>query len=271
MGAEMNLPIVGIPCDVKEFDRLSYQVVGEKYIVALSKCAKVFPVLLPVSKKDFNIDNVLSVCDGIFLTGSLSNVHPDHYGGASPRESVLLDEVRDSCTLPLIRACVEKEVPLFCVCRGFQEFNVAFGGTLHQHLHESPAPDGYKLRFDHRAGKQDSQEKQYGPAHEVILTPDGYLESLLNEEAQEGRIMVNSLHSQGVDKPAPCMRIEARAEDGTIEALHVANTLAFALGVQWHPEWRCWENSVSKRLYDAFGKAVRDANMMSTQALGGMA
>ena len=271
MGADMNLPIVGIPCDIKEIDRLSYQVVGEKYIVALSKCAEVFPVPLPVSREDFGIDKVFSVCDGIFLTGSLSNVHPDNYGGGAPRESVLLDETRDSCTLPLIRACVKEGVPLFCVCRGFQEFNVAFGGTLHQHLHESPSLDGYEPRFDHRAGKQDSQDVQYGPAHEVVLTAEGFLASLLKEEAREGRIMVNSLHSQGVDKPAPCMRIEARAEDGTVEALRIADAPAFALGVQWHPEWRCWENSASKRLYGAFGEAVREAKMTSMQAPGGMA
>lgn len=259
MGADMHLPIVGIPCDVKEMDRLSFHAVGEKYITALSRCAEVFPVSLPVGEEHFNLDMVFSLCDGIFLTGSLSNVHPDHYGGDAPRESVLIDAVRDSYTLPLIRACVEKGVPLFCVCRGFQEFNVAFGGTLHQHLHESPAPDGYKPRFDHRAGKQDPQEVQYGPAHEVTLTEGGFLASLLDEEAQEGHIMVNSLHSQGVDKPAPCTRVEALAKDGTIEALYISDADAFALGVQWHPEWRCWENSVSKRLYGAFGDAVRKA------------
>ncbi|MCY4031747.1 MAG: gamma-glutamyl-gamma-aminobutyrate hydrolase family protein [Hyphomicrobiales bacterium] len=259
MGANMHFPIVGIPCDVKEINRLSYQMVGVKYITALSRCAEVFPVLLPVGEEHFNPDMLFSLCDGIFLTGSHTNVHPDHYGGDAPRESVLLDEARDSCTLPLIRACVEKGMPLFCVCRGFQEFNVAFGGTLHQHLHESSAPDGYPDRFDHRAGKQDSQEVQYGPAHEVTLKEGGFLASLLKEEAQEGRIMVNSLHSQGVDKPASNMRVEALAEDGTIEALHIADAPAFALGVQWHPEWRCWENSASMRLYGAFGDAVRDA------------
>ena len=266
----MKLPVVGIPCDVKEFDRLLFHAVGEKYIVALSKCAEVFPVLLPVGDEHLDINKVLSLCDGIFLTGSPSNVHPDHYGGATPRESVLLDASRDSYTLPLIRACVERGVPLFCVCRGFQEFNVAFGGTLHQHLRESSAPDGYAARFDHRAGKNDPLNVQYGPAHELSLTSGGFLASLLEEEARGGRIKVNSLHSQGVDEPAQCMSIEAVANDGTIEALHIADAPAFAFGVQWHPEWRCWENAVSKRLYGAFGKAVRDAFDMSIPALGGM-
>ena len=193
---------------------------------------------------------IFSLCAGIFLPGSPSNVHPDRYGGVPPRPDVELDLQRDAHTLPLIRACIERAVPLFCVCRGFQELNVALGGTLHQHLHEVAG------RFDHREDKQADLPARYGHAHEIELVEDGFLAELLAQQAPGRRFRVNSLHAQGVDRLAPGARVEARADDGTIEALHIPSA-AFALGVQWHPEWRCWEDPISQRLFAAFGQAVR--------------
>ncbi|MBX3492321.1 MAG: gamma-glutamyl-gamma-aminobutyrate hydrolase family protein [Parvibaculum sp.] len=260
-------PIVGVPCDVKMLGPHPFHAVGEKYIAAVDGGADCQPVLLPVPRAPLDsaadLEEIFALCDGIFLTGSHSNVHPELYGGAHPREGVLLDRQRDALTLDLIRACVARAVPLFCVCRGFQELNVAFGGTLHQHIHEEPGEQGFAPRLDHREGKDDPLEIQYGPAHEITLVAGGVFEGLLGA----AKIEVNSLHGQGIAKLAPGLTVEGRAPDGTIEAVRVTGAKGFALGVQWHPEWRYWENPVSQKLFRAFGDAVREAaaNNKSTQ------
>lgn len=257
-------PVVGIPCDVKLLGPHPFHAVGEKYIAAVEGGAGTKPILLPVPRfaaeagpfdVQAEIDEILSLCDGIFLPGSHSNVHPKHYAGPAPRDGVLLDEQRDTLTLDLIRACVERAVPLFCVCRGFQELNVAFGGSLHQHIHEIPSEPGYAPRFDHREDKDAPLDTQYGFAHPVTLTKGGQFEKLLGTS----EIQVNSLHGQGIAAPAPRFIVEGRAADGTVEAASIKDATGFALGVQWHPEWQYWTNPVSQKLFKAFGDAVRDA------------
>jgi putative glutamine amidotransferase len=181
------------------------------------------------------------------LTGSPSNVAPNLYGGPAPREGVLQDVRRDATTLPLIKHIVARGLPLLAVCRGFQELNVAYGGTLFQHLEEQPG------RFDHREDKHAPLDVQYAPVHDVHLTPGGRLEAI----AGLPTIKVNSLHGQGVDKVGDGLAVEAVAPDGTVEGLRVRNANTFALGVQWHPEWRFWENDFSKALFAAFGQALR--------------
>jgi len=261
-------PLVGIPCDVKMLGPHPFHAVGEKYLAAVDGGAETRPILLPVPRFtaeagpfdiDAEIDTILSICDGIFLTGSHSNVHPRHYEGAAPREGVLLDEQRDSLTLDLIRACVARAVPLFCVCRGFQELNVAFGGSLHQHIHEVPSEPGYAPRLDHREDKDAPLDVQYGPAHDINLREGGLLQSLLGTSATK----VNSLHGQGVARPADRLIIEARAPDGTVEAATIRDAKGFVLGVQWHPEWKYWENPVSQKLFKAFGDAMRETAKVS--------
>lgn len=256
-------PVVGVPCDVKLLGPHPFHAVGEKYIAAVEGGSNVKPILLPVPRftseaGSFNVttelDEIFALCDGIFLTGSHSNVHPKHYEGTPPREGVLLDEQRDALTLDLIRACVERAVPLFCVCRGFQELNVAFGGTLHQHWQEVPGEPGYAPRFDHRENKDDPLEKQYAPAHDIELTAGGVFEKIIGERT----IRVNSLHGQGIARPAQRLRIEGRAPDGTIEAASIEGAQNLAIGVQWHPEWKYWENPVSQKLFRTFGDAVRE-------------
>ncbi|MDP1625930.1 gamma-glutamyl-gamma-aminobutyrate hydrolase family protein [Parvibaculum sp.] len=253
-------PIVGIPCDVKMLGPHPFHAVGEKYLAAVDGGADCQPILLPVPREPFKeaadqLDEIFALCDGIFLTGSHSNVHPENYGGTPPREGVLLDRQRDALTLTLIRHCVERSVPLFAVCRGFQELNVAFGGTLHQHIHEVPSEPGFAPRFDHRENKDDPLDIQYGPAHDVMLEAGGAFENLLGTRTIE----VNSLHGQGVARIADALVAEGRAADGTVEAMRVRGAAAFALGVQWHPEWKYWENPVSQKLFRAFGDAVREA------------
>ena len=240
-------PIVGIPCDHRMIGPHPFHAVGEKYVVAVRDGAHALPLLIPVLETPIDIEEVLAAVDGILLTGSPSTVAPKRYGGATPREGALQDERRDATTLPLIRAIVEHGTPLLAVCRGFQELNVAYGGTLHQHVEEVPG------RFDHREDKHQPLDVQYAPIHDVHLTPGGRLEAI----AGLPTIKVNSLHGQGVDRVGEGLAVEAVAPDGTVEGLRVRSARSFALGVQWHPEWRFWENDFSKALFAAFGQSLR--------------
>jgi putative glutamine amidotransferase len=182
------------------------------------------------------------------FTGSHSNVEPHHYSGPPSDPGTLHDPARDATTLPLIRGAVASGVPVLGICRGFQEMNVAFGGTLHQKVHEVEG------RHDHREDTSLELDVQYGPAHEVVLEPGGSLQALTGQD----RIQVNSLHSQGVDRLGPGLTVEARALDGLIEAFHVDHAKAFALAVQWHPEWKPMNNPFSRALFAAFGAAARE-------------
>lgn len=250
MKSNLHAPVVGIPCDAKEYDRHIYHSIGEKYIEAVRRYVGAFPLMIPVLNDPLSSEQIFSLVDGLMFTGSVSNVAPHHYGGDVPREGVLQDHQRDATTLPLIREAIERQVPIFCICRGFQELNVTFGGTLHQHLHEI---DG---RNDHREPEVEDHDIMYGPRHPLKLVQGGFLANLLGEET----IMVNSLHHQGIADLAPGLVADAYAEDGTIEAVTVAAAKAFAFGVQWHPEWKPHNNIQSQAIFHAFGKAVTQAS-----------
>jgi putative glutamine amidotransferase len=221
-----------------------FHAVGEKYIVAVRDGAGALPLLIPVLDKPIDLEEILETVDGILLTGSPSNVAPRNYGGPAPREGVLQDERRDATTLPLIRAIVDHGTPLLAICRGFQELNVAYGGSLHQHVEEVPG------RMDHREDKTAPLDVQYAPIHDVTLS--GTLERIAGSK----RIKVNSLHGQGIDRLGEGLIAEAVAPDGQIEGVRVRDAGAFAIGVQWHPEWRFWENDFSKAFFRAFGEAL---------------
>jgi putative glutamine amidotransferase len=223
--------------------------VGEKYIAAVRDAVGAVPLLIPVLEKPIDPTEVLSAVDGLLFTGSHSNVAPHRYGGAHPREGVLQDERRDTTALPLLSAAIDRGMPTLCICRGFQELNVALGGTLHQHVEEVPG------RIDHRASPDASIDQQYGPAHEVLISEGGMLAKLSRERAAK----VNSLHSQGIDQLAPSLFVEARAPDQTIEAVSLPTSKGFLLGVQWHPEWNWVNDPVSKALFFAFRDAVRES------------
>lgn len=251
MSLPERLPVVVIPCDRRMVGKHMFHMVGEKYIEAIAGArarggAGAFPLLLPVIEPALAIEEVFALADGVLFTGSPSNVHPRLYGGPAPRSDTMLDTHRDGTTLALIRACIEGGMPMLAICRGFQELNVALGGTLHQHVHEVPG------RFDHRDNGGTVNE-QYAPAHTVAVMPGG----LLAEWTGAAAIEVNSLHSQGIDRLARGLAIEAVATDGTIEAVRVEGARAFAYGVQWHPEWKYFENPASQALFHAFGEAVR--------------
>ncbi len=240
-------PLVGVPADRRIVDPHPFHMVGEKYLDALIKGSEALPLITPVMPGGVDIDALLQQFDGIFLTGSYSNVEPHHYNGSPSEDGTLHDPHRDAVTLPLAKRALETGVPLLAVCRGFQELNVALGGTLHQKVHEVA---GY---HNHLENKDDPLDKQYGPSHPVNLADGGLLRQLAGSDT----VMVNSLHAQGVAKLAPGVSVEAVADDGLIEAFQIDNGPAFALAVQWHPEWRVMENDFSRAIFKAFGDACR--------------
>ena len=240
-------PTVIIPADTRQIGPHPYHIVGEKYILAVERCAQCMPLLLPSLGEGIDFDALLDSVDGVFLTGSASNVAPGRYG-QSPAKAELadkLDEQRDATTLPLINAAIAQGVPILAVCRGLQEINVAFGGTLFQAVHDQPG------KLDHREDKTKSLGKQYGPAHLIAIVAGG----LLSDIAGANSAMVNSVHGQGVDRLAENLCIEATAPDGLVEAFSVKSAQSFALAVQWHPEWQVKENPLSLAIFRAFGRA----------------
>lgn len=253
----MSLPLVGIPCDTRDIAATPFHCVGEKYITAVARGARALPVLMPAfgpgpdappPAELYDLDAMLERLDGILVTGSPSNVEPHHYEGIPSRPGTLHDTQRDNVTLPMIRGALARGIPVLAICRGIQELNVALGGTLHQHVQEQPG-----LR-DHRSPPDEPRDVKYAEAHEIELEPGGMLARLSGMQTWR----VNSLHEQGIDRLAGGLDVEARAPDGMIEAVRVRDARAFALGVQWHPEWRFWEDKLSVALFEAFGAAARE-------------
>ena len=242
-----RLPVIGIPADRRLCGNHYFHMVGEKYISAVAAGAQALPVLVPALGSELDLASLLASCDGLMLTGSPSNVEPHHYGGPASTPGTLHDPSRDATTLPLIPRAITAGLPVLAICRGFQEMNVAYGGTLHQQLHEV---GGFT---DHREDESMPLEVQYGPAHEVLLEPGG----MLREIAGRDRLEVNSLHWQGVATLGQGLKVEARAPDGVIEAFRVADAPSFAIGLQWHPEWQFEHNPFSRALFAAFGAASR--------------
>jgi len=240
-------PLIGVISDRREFSKHYFHMVGEKYLAALVLAAGAYPVALPSLDAEHGVKDVLDRLDGFFLTGSPSNVEPHHYAGNPSHAGTLHDPERDGVALKLIPAVIAMGLPLFAVCRGFQEMNVALGGTLHQLVHEVP---GYQV---HKEDSSQPHEIQYGPAHRVDFVDGGLLHTTTGERST----MVNSLHSQAVDRLAPGLKTEALAEDGLVEAFTVRDAPGFTLGVQWHPEWRVMENPVSRDIFKVFGDACR--------------
>ncbi len=241
-------PFVLIPCDNRMLGKHPFHVLGKKYADAVHDVAQCLPLLLPTSGiADY--DTYLDHADGVLLPGSPSNVHPANFGREVHNPALPLDPDRDNVTLPLIRMCVERAIPLFAICRGLQEVNVALGGSLHQAVQEVQG------KRDHRARDEDDVETQYGPVHEVEAVADGMFERIVGER----RFLVNSLHGQGIEKLGAGLTVEATAPDGIVEAVSVSAHPGFAIGTQWHPEWQAARNPISTRLFQAFGDACRAA------------
>jgi putative glutamine amidotransferase len=234
-------PIVLVPACNRMLGEHPFSIAGKKYLDAV-RLAGCTPLVVP-SADAGEFDALLDLADGVLLTGSPSNVHPRHFGEAVHDPALPLDPDRDGWTLPLIPRVLERGIPLFAICRGFQETNVALGGSLHQAVHEVAG------QRDHR-GTGDA-DQQYGVAHPVQVERGGVLDAIV--AARE--IDVNSVHGQGVNRLAPGLRVEARAPDGLVEAFSLQGSAGFNLCVQWHPEWRASQNPVSMKLFKAFGSA----------------
>lgn len=240
-------PVVLIPADVKVIGEHPFHVVGQKYLLAVAQGANALPLVVPALSEQLDIGALLDMADGLLLTGAVSNVHPSHFGEEVYNPELPLDPARDALTLKLIKAAIQAKVPLLAICRGFQEMNVAYGGSLHQAVQEVAG------MTDHRELKDQSIEQQYAPTHSVTLAKNGYLAGLLKTD----QIKVNSLHGQGVNQLGHGLVAEAYAPDGLIESIRVAEAKTFALGVQWHPEWLVLENPAYLSIFSAFGDACR--------------
>lgn len=240
----MSRPIVVIPCCTKIIGDYTFDAVGRKYSAAVAEVAECQPLLIPLDAAMTDIAAVLEVADGILFSGSPSNISPHHYGTEDPLHPDSLDPARDVVTLPLIRTAVDRRIPLFAICRGLQELNVALGGTLHQAVHDQ------RGHHDHREKKGLPLDERWGPRHAVSLT--GKLREWIGEE----EIMVNSLHGQGIKALADGLVAEARAKDGLVEAVRGPEEHPFCLGVQWHPEWHAKNNPISVSLFRRFGRAA---------------
>ncbi len=237
-------PLVGIVCDRKSHSDGSHSHrAGEEYVRAVRDVAGAAPLLIPASDPQPDIAGLMARLDGLLLPGAPSNVSGWRYG-VELAPGTLLDEARDATSLALIPAAIKAGLPLFCICRGFQELNVALGGSLNPHV----AASG----LDHREDGAASLSAQYAPAHAVAITPGGLLSGLLKTQ----EVMVNSLHAQGIARLVPGLVVEARAPDGLIEAVSQPSAREFVLVVQWHPEWFAGSDPVSLALFGAFGRSV---------------
>ena len=251
----MSKPVVGIignPLLVE--NRWTAQMVGERNLRAVAEVAGALPLMFAGTPGVTDIDALLDAVDGILLTGARANVHPTRFGlEAHPRYEPY-DSDRDELALALVHSCVERGVPLFGICRGFQEMAVAYGCSLHPEIRELPG------RMNHRMPRLENGEVHPDPLvifadrHEVALAAGGAFATLLGCET----IRVNSLHGQGIDCAGERVVIEGVAEDGTIEAIRIAGAPGFALGVQWHAEYDPQQNPVNRKLFEAFGEALRE-------------
>ncbi|KIN14255.1 gamma-glutamyl-gamma-aminobutyrate hydrolase family protein [Halomonas sp. KHS3] len=247
-------PLVGVIACCREVEGHPAQMVTDKFLQALYHYG-VTPVVLPVLVADIaspeqraeQAVDLLGSLDGLMLTGSYTNVSPDRYGAERAPENTRDDARRDEAALCWVHEALRQALPLFGICRGFQEMNVALGGTLHQAVQTLPG------MLDHREPPADDMAGHYAPSHAVKIRANGALAALYSDEHAE----VNSLHQQGIDRLAPGLEAEAWAPDGLVEAVSVRGAAAFALAVQWHPEWRPKEHPFYDALFQGFATACR--------------
>ena len=252
----MPQPLVAVSTDVRQFDNYTWHATPQQYLEAAVTAAGVLPVLVPSFGDRLDLDRLLASVDGVMVTGSKSNVHPSLYGGDASEANGPYDPARDATTLPLIRKAIGRGVPLLAICRGIQELNVALGGTLATEIHEREGS------LDHRAPVSDNQDERFAIRQNVAIKPGSCLAGVFGA----GDIMVNSVHRQGIDRLGPMLQVEAVAEDGTVEAVSVKDSRAFAVGVQWHPEYWAKSDETSARIFRAFGDAVRAHAALRTGA-----
>jgi putative glutamine amidotransferase len=248
MPKPVRRPVVGIIGNSYLMnDRYAVHATGHINSAAVAEVADCLPMMVPSDPRYVSVGDLLAACDGFLLTGGRPNVHPSEYGEEETPAHGEFDRGRDAITLPLIRACVESGQPFFGICRGFQEVNVALGGSLHPEIRDLPG------RMNHRMPPDKMIEEQFAPRHVVKFRPGGVFAQLMGA----AEVMTNTLHGQGVARVGSRIVIDGQAEDGTAEALYVEGAPGFTLSVQWHPEWNATSDPVSRPLFTAFGDAVR--------------
>lgn len=243
----MPKPVVAIPADFRSFDGNVWHATPHQYVRAAVEGSGVMTFLVPALESGNDADEILDRVDGVLVSGSRTNVHPSLYGQEATEADGPFDPGRDATSLPLIRRALERGVPLLAICRGIQELNVALGGTLASEIQDMPGIS------DHRKPDVPELDIAYGIRQSVLIKEGSCLASVLGA----GEVQVNSLHRQAISKAAPRLAVEAIAEDGTIEAVSVIDAKAFAVGVQWHPEYWVGKDAPSSTLFKAFGDAVR--------------
>ena len=251
----MTKPVVGVIGNALVVEnRFAVQMTGERNLRAVAEVAGALPLVFAGAPDITDIGALLEVVDGVLLTGARANVHPARFDTEPHPAHEPYDERRDAMALDLIEVCIARGVPVFGICRGFQEMNVAFGGSLHPEIRELPG------RMNHRMPRLGTGEVHPDPAvvfadrHDVSLVPGGAFARLLGQET----IRVNSLHGQGILAPGARVVVEGTAEDGTIEAIRIADAPGFALGVQWHAEYDPQHNPINRALFEAFGAALAE-------------
>ena len=244
----MTRPIVGIIGNSQLInDEYPAQSCGTMNSQAIGQVADAIPLIVPADPRVVTVAELLDTCDGFVLPGGRPNVHPQEYGAEPTDAHGAFDRDRDAIALPLIRACVERGQPVLGICRGFQEVNVAMGGTLHPEIRELPG------RSNHRMPPDGTLEEKFAIRHAVTFTEGGPFHRLMGSV----RVLTNTLHGQGIETPGRRIVVDGRADDGTPEATYVEGAPGFALAVQWHPEWQAATDPVSRPLFEAFGRACR--------------
>lgn len=243
----MRQPLIAVTGDVRHFDNYTWHASPQTYLEAAVGVARVIPLVVPAFGERIDVDSILDQVDGVMATGSKTNVHPQHYDVEPSVAHEPFDEARDATAIPLLRRAVERGVPLLAICRGFQELNVALGGSIATEIQELEG------KLDHRAAVSDDQKVRFRIHQPVHVKPDSCLASIVGA----GKVKVNSLHRQAIERLAKGLDVEAVADDGTIEAVSVRDAKALAIGVQWHPEFWAKEDASSTAIFEAFGDAAR--------------
>ncbi|SFS14267.1 gamma-glutamyl-gamma-aminobutyrate hydrolase family protein [Yoonia litorea] len=245
----MARPVVGVISNAHMLEgQYLVHAAGALNVEALSRVANVLPVIIPTNPEHLDVEELIDSCDGFFFPGGRPNVHPEEYGEAPTEAHGTFNRDRDRISLPLIRQSVARGVPIFGVCLGFQEFNVAMGGTLYPEIRDLPGRD------NHRMPPDGTLEEKFALRHEVTLTEDGPFHRLFGSH----KVMTNTLHGQGIKTAGPRVVIDGHAPDGTPEAIYIQDAPGFAMAVQWHPEWNAAGDPVSRPMFEAFGQACCD-------------
>ena len=244
----MPKPVIGISTCFEEHGGLYYYQTAVKYVQAVVSSIDGLPLLIPAIGRNLHQKKLIKTINGLLLTGGYSNIEPHQYNGQTGKKNTKYDPQRDATILSLIPEAIKAKIPILAICRGCQEMNVAFGGSLHQNVHEQPG------LMDHREDSTLEIDDQYQFAHSISLVQGGILDQISDDKEP----VVNSVHWQGIDQLGEGLEIEATAPDGLIEAFSVIDAKAFTLAVQWHPEWKLMEIPFYKNIFKLFGEACKN-------------